>query len=72
MTCLLDANIFIQAKNLHYGFDFCPAFWDWLAEQNRDGRFTPTSVGKEYMRLRYSMLLPSPPADASYCILVKY
>ncbi len=27
---LLDANVFIQAKNLHYGFDFCPAFWSWL------------------------------------------
>ncbi len=27
---LLDTNIFIQAKNLHYGFDFCPAFWEWL------------------------------------------
>ena len=25
---LLDANVLIQAKNLHYGFDFCPAFWD--------------------------------------------
>lgn len=31
---LLDANVFIQAKNLHYGFDFCPAFWDWLIAQN--------------------------------------
>lgn len=31
---LLDANIFIQAKNLHYGLDFCPAFWDWLIQQN--------------------------------------
>jgi hypothetical protein len=31
---LLDSNIFIQAKNLHYGFDFCPAFWDWLIAQN--------------------------------------
>ena len=28
---LLDANVFIQAKNLHYGFDFCPAFWDCAA-----------------------------------------
>ena len=37
---LLDANVFIQAKNLHYGFDFCPAFWDWLVEQNRAGRVT--------------------------------
>lgn len=27
---LLDANIFITAKNLHYGFDFVPAFWEWL------------------------------------------
>lgn len=35
---LLDANIFIQAKNLHYGFDFCPAFWSWLEEQNSNGR----------------------------------
>jgi hypothetical protein len=31
---LLDANVFIQAKNLHYGFDFCPAFWDWLLARN--------------------------------------
>ncbi len=31
---LLDANVFIQAKNLHYGFDFCPAFWEWLVVQN--------------------------------------
>lgn len=34
---LLDANVFIQAKNLHYGFDFCPAFWDWLIVQNHAG-----------------------------------
>jgi hypothetical protein len=26
----VHANVFIQAKNLHYGLDFCPAFWDWL------------------------------------------
>jgi hypothetical protein len=37
MRYLLDANVFIQAKNLHYGFDFCPAFWDWLIEQNAAG-----------------------------------
>ena len=35
---LLDANVFIQAKNLHYGFDFCPAFWEWLVEQNGAGK----------------------------------
>ncbi len=34
---LLDANVFIQAKNLHYGFDICPGFWDWLVERNGAG-----------------------------------
>ena len=34
---LLDANVFIQARNLHYGFDFCPAFWDWLVAGNAAG-----------------------------------
>lgn len=37
-TYLLDANVFIQAKNLHYGFDFCPAFWEWLEVQNAEGK----------------------------------
>lgn len=31
---LLDANAFIEAKNRHYAFDICPAFWDWLDGQN--------------------------------------
>jgi hypothetical protein len=34
---LLDANVFIQAKNLHYGLDFCPAFWDWLVDRHAAG-----------------------------------
>ena len=34
---LLDANVFIQAKNLHYGFDFCPAFWAWLEAKSAAG-----------------------------------
>lgn len=38
MPYLLDANIFIQAKNLYYGFDFCPAFWDWLIASHAAGR----------------------------------
>ena len=33
MSYLLDANVFMSAKNLHYGLDFCPAFWDWLAHK---------------------------------------
>jgi hypothetical protein len=48
MVYLLDANIFIQAKNLHYGFDFCPAFWDWLVENNTNGIvFSIEKVGDE-------------------------
>lgn len=35
---LLDANVFIQAKNLQYGFEFCPAFWDWLIAGNAEGK----------------------------------
>ncbi len=34
MAYLLDADVFIRAKNLHYGLDFCPAFWDWLVASN--------------------------------------
>ncbi|WP_426414753.1 DUF4411 family protein [Aestuariirhabdus sp. LZHN29] len=30
---LLDANTYIQAKNLHYGMKFCPAYWEWLDQQ---------------------------------------
>lgn len=37
MAYLLDTNVFLQAKNLHYGFDFCPAFWDWLKQANANG-----------------------------------
>jgi hypothetical protein len=37
MAYLLDANVFIAAKNLHYGLDFCPAFWDWLVEKQSEG-----------------------------------
>ena len=37
MSYLLDANVFIQAKRLHYGLDFCPAFWAWLVAENAKG-----------------------------------
>lgn len=48
MAYLLDANVFIQAKNLHYGMDFCPAFWDWLVENNASGLlFSIEKVGDE-------------------------
>jgi hypothetical protein len=48
MSYLLDANVFIQAKNLHYGLDFCPAFWDWLIAHNTAGQvFSIEKVGDE-------------------------
>lgn len=37
MTYILDDDVFIQAKNLHYGFGFCPAFWDWLDRASASG-----------------------------------
>ncbi len=48
MAYLLDANVFIEAKNRHYGFDFCPAFWDWLAEAHEaDKVFSIKKVREE-------------------------
>jgi hypothetical protein len=48
MAYLLDANVFIAAKNLHYGLDFCPAFWDWLLAENAAGSvFSIEKVGDE-------------------------
>ncbi len=48
MAYILDANVFIQAKNLHYGFDFCPAFWDWLIQNNAASHvFSIEKVGDE-------------------------
>jgi hypothetical protein len=37
MAYLLDANVFIQGKNLYYGFDICPGFWEWLIQANARG-----------------------------------
>jgi len=50
MAYLLDANIFIQAKNLHYGMDFCPAFWEWLIQANRAAKvYSIEKVGDELL-----------------------
>lgn len=48
MSYLLDSDVFIQAKNLHYGLDFCPAFWDWLIAASAKGLvFSTEKVGDE-------------------------
>ena len=48
MAYLLDSDVFIRAKNLHYGLDFCPAFWTWLVAENRAGNvYSVEKVGDE-------------------------
>ncbi len=48
MAYLLDANVFIEGKNRYYGFDFCPAFWDWIEAANAAHRvFSIEKVGDE-------------------------
>ena len=48
MAYLLDANVLIAANNLHYGLDFCPAFWDWLVAGHESERvFSVEKVGDE-------------------------
>jgi hypothetical protein len=34
---LIDANVFVQAKNLHYRFEFCGGFWHWLESAHAAG-----------------------------------
>ena len=31
---VLDANVFIEAKNRYYGFEICPGFWTSLVDLN--------------------------------------
>jgi hypothetical protein len=74
MAYLLDTDVFIQAKNLHYGFDFCPAFWQWIDEGHATG--SVLSIEKvqgeliggdddlaEWARQRGQDFFPAPDAD---------
>ena len=47
---LLDANVFIQAKNSYYSFDLVPAFWDWLYIQATGGALA--SIDLVYKELK--------------------
>jgi hypothetical protein len=47
---LLDSNVFIQAKNLHYRFDFCEAFWLWI-KQGHAGKIL-FSIDKVFQELK--------------------
>jgi hypothetical protein len=45
---LIDSDVFIDAKNRHYGFDIVPAFWEWIEQAHRAGRvFTVQRVADE-------------------------
>lgn len=37
MAYVLDSNVFIEAKDRYYGFNFHPGFWDWLVHANAKG-----------------------------------
>lgn len=58
MAYLLDANVFIHAQNAHYGFDFCPAFWEWLIKENEAKRlYSIGQVRKELINEEMDDLL---------------
>jgi len=47
---LIDSDVFIDAKNRHYGFDIVPAFWTWIEQQHRAGRvYTVQRVADEVL-----------------------
>lgn len=75
MAYLLDADVFIQAKKEYYGFDFCPAFWDWLDSENEAGRVVSIDKVREefepggddlvdWARPRAAAMFPAVSADA--------
>jgi len=48
---LLDANVFIEAKNFYYRFEIAPRFWEWLDEQQADGQLASVDpIGRELRR----------------------
>ena len=49
-TYLLDSNVFIQAKNDHYGFDFVPGFWEWLIKENQAGSVASIEKVRDELR----------------------
>jgi hypothetical protein len=34
---LIDSNVFIQAKDMYYRFDFCSGFWAWVKTAHAAG-----------------------------------
>lgn len=58
---LLDANIFIQAKNRHYAFDVVPGFWRWLERAHGIGIAGSVEGGRARLALlRAALVEPGP------------
>ena len=50
MGYLLDTDVFLTAKNLYYGMDICPGYWEWIDVQYRAGHvFSIEKVKDELM-----------------------
>jgi uncharacterized protein DUF4411 len=47
---LLDANVFIQAKDQYYGFVFCPGFWSSLIAQHTKSRVSSIDKIKDELK----------------------
>jgi hypothetical protein len=54
---LLDANVFIEAKNRCYGFNLCPGYWSALVLHSRNRRVQSID------RVRDELIRPSMPGE---------
>lgn len=50
MRYCLDSNTLIEAKNIHYAMDFCPAFWDMVDAHSADTLFSIAQVYDELVK----------------------
>ena len=58
---LLDANVFLQAKNRHYGFEFCPALRDRLMVRSEVGNVANIErVGDEMLQREWTRIVRGP------------
>jgi len=47
-TYLLDSDVLVQAKDMHYKFRVCPAFWGWIDREHANGKiYSVRQVWKE-------------------------
>lgn len=50
---MLDANVFIEAKNRYYGFNLCPGFWKALIAEHKGGQvFSIDKIRGELVKAR--------------------